>query len=79
MPAVKAGNQYRYELALSNPGEFKQKVERSGYVAQKFQGNRVTRFIVKFDDYPIDVRILSKKAVLLCTNSAVIDAFLNNI
>lgn len=73
---TKNNNRYKEEIALESTEEIKTKIEACQYLKQQFHGNRVSRYIIEYKGYPIDLRLMSEKLVAFCASHSLLQEFL---
>ena len=79
MTITKSKNTFRGETPAKNINIIRKNIENSPYLKHKYKGNRVIRYIVEYHGYSIDVRTMSEKIVMLCSNGAVIEEFFRTV
>ena len=54
---------HKIEMQYENTDNIKSKIESCQYLKQQFHGNRVSRYLIDYKGYPIEIRVMPAKAI----------------
>lgn len=68
---------HKIEMQYENTDNIKSKIEACQYLKQQFHGNRVSRYLIDYKGYPIEIRVMPEKIAGFCTSNSLLQEFLD--